>query len=342
MTAKEIIKRAIRFNNPERIGLSFNSPHINDIYYIAIPGEVLYTPWGSDPALKERVKWFNGEVRLDIFGNIWGRLDDTNRGECIKGVIQEEWMEPEDVPLPALKSEWFEKAASEPEDMGQRYVVGSLPGMPFSIMRTMRGMENFLVDVMLEKERVIELGSRIVDFVEQMVKAYKAVGADGIMFWEDWATQQALLVSPALWREIFKPWYSRLARLCHQNGMHVIMHSCGHIHEIVEDLIEAGIDVLQLDQPGLMGVERLSSEFGGRVAFFCPVDIQKVMPLGDRKLIEEEARRMISLLGRFNGGFIAMDYGAWEDIRVKEEWAQWARDVFIREGNYTHEHNTSA
>ncbi len=75
---------------------------------------------------------------------------------------------------------------------------------------------------------------------------------------------------------------------------------------------------------------RLGREFGGRIAFFSPVDIQKVMQTGDKALIQAEARRMVELLGGFQGGFIAKDYPQWEAVDVKEEWAQWARDVFMR------------
>jgi len=67
--------------------------------------------------------------------------------------------------------------------------------------------------------------------------------------------------------------------------------------------------------------------------FYCPVDIQKIMQTGDRKLIEEGAREMMKLLGTTKGGFIAKDYPQWDAINVEEEWAQWARDIFINEGN---------
>ena len=53
------------------------------------------------------------------------------------------------------------------------------------------------------------------------------------------------------------------------------MHSCGYIYEIIEDLIELGMDVLQFGQPALYGIERLGREFGGRITFWCPVEIYR-------------------------------------------------------------------
>jgi hypothetical protein len=128
---------------------------------------------------------------------------------------------------------------------------------------------------------------------------------------------------------MFRPSFERLARRVHDRKMHLFMHSCGWIYPILDDLIEVGIDVLQLDQPELMGLEKLAAEFAGRVAFFCPVDIQKVMQTGDRAAIEGAARRLKQGFGSPRGGFIAKDYPQWEAIDVRDEWAQWARAVFM-------------
>jgi uroporphyrinogen decarboxylase len=92
--------------------------------------------------------------------------------------------------------------------------------------------------------------------------------------------------------------------------------------------------VFQFDQPELMGVEKLSADFGGRTAFFCPVDIQRILAGGNKAPIQREAEKMIKCFGGYNGGFIAKDYPSLDDIGVKDEWAQWARDIFVSEGSY--------
>ena len=57
------------------------------------------------------------------------------------------------------------------------------------------------------------------------------------------------------------------------------------------------------------------------------------MPTGDRELIENTARNMIKVFREYgDGALIAKDYPTWEDIHVKPEWAQWARNVFLEEG----------
>ncbi len=113
------------------------------------------------------------------------------------------------------------------------------------------------------------------------------------------------------------------------------MHSCGYIYEILEDLIECGVDVFQFDQPTLMDINRISKFFNGRVSLFSSVDIQKHLPTGNKELIEKSARELVEKFFVNGGGFIARDYRDYPTIQVKTEWAQWMRDEFFKEGGTT-------
>ena len=95
----------------------------------------------------------------------------------------------------------------------------------------------------------------------------------------------------------------------------------------LEDLIDAGIDVFQFDQPDAYPTEVLAKEFASRAVFYSPVDIQKVLPTGDRELIEKRAAEMCELFRAAGGGWIAKDYGSYGDIGVDPEWAGWAQAV---------------
>lgn len=330
MNSREIIRRCVEFTGPERIGYDFIQPY---------PTDFIYAGWGKEsdvvyeneaPEIRREVPHFPGQLYRDRYGNIWGRLNDRYGGEVVKGVLQDGWDRLEQVQLPNFcgpqaQQEIASIFAAHPE----RYRLGVLPGFPFSVMRYMRRMDVFLEDVLLYEKEVLALNERVVAMLMDVIDLYAACGADGAFFCEDWGTQERLLVSPTLWRKMFKPSFKILADRIHGHNMHLFMHSCGWIYPIMNDLVEVGIDVFQLDQPELMGLERIAAEFGGRVAFFCPVDIQKVMQTGDKQLIQSAARRMIRGFGGNRGGFIAKDYPQWEAIDVQEEWAQWAREVFI-------------
>jgi len=337
MTGREIIKRVIEFKNPERIGYDFSPPHPSDMVGAEVStGKA--TKWGRDPEILKLVPEFEGEVYRDEYGNIWGRLENITKGEVIRGVLEDGWEGLDDYQLPDYSPiELYQPAKARFEAYPDKYRLGGLPGFPFAIMRYMRRMENFLMDVLLHKEEVLRLNDMVVDMLLKVIDNYAAIGADGVTFAEDWGTQDRLLISPKMWRELFKPSFEVLVGRAHSHGMHVLMHSCGYIYDIIPDLIEVGIDALQLDQPELMGVERLGEDFGGKITFWSPVDIQKVMQTGDEHLIKEEAKKMIYYFGRYGGGFIAKDYPQWDAIGVRPEWAQWARDAFMEFGHSYYE-----
>jgi uroporphyrinogen decarboxylase len=342
MKPREIVRRCIEFRDPPRIGLRLLAEGWPDDILV-LPSFRLQHPvyrdpgywdFGRDPELLAKVPRFQGQVRQDVFGNVWGRLEERTKGECILGAIEEGWEALEGYVLPTFTGEGADAVAAAIARKPDLYRMGMLPGMPFSIMRLIRGMEGFLTDLMLEEENVVALRDRIVPLLLGIVDAYAALGADGVYAGEDWGTQTALLVAPDRWRRVFKPAFAAVADRAHSHGMHFLVHSCGYVDEIIEDWIEAGVDVFQFDQPTLVGVGTLSRKYAGRVAFWCPVDIQYVMPTGDRARIEDEARRMIHAFGGKGGGFIGADYTDWASLHVKPEWADWGRRVLVDEGRY--------
>ena len=189
------------------------------------------------------------------------------------------------------------------------------------------------MDLLLEPEKIGYLIDRIDDLLIEMMLGYAKAGADAVFFCEDWGTQTSLFIRPDLWREIFKPRFVRLCGAAHELGLRIFMHSCGRMTVIIPDLIEAGIDVLQFDQPRIHGLGTLS-QFSDQVTFWCPVDIQTTLPTRDPALIEAEAKEMIEKLGGNGGGFIAGYYGGYEGIGLEPKWQDIACRAFMAHGRY--------
>jgi hypothetical protein len=125
-------------------------------------------------------------------------------------------------------------------------------------------------------------------------------------------------------------------RLCagaRDRGLKVLMHSCGKITAIIPDLIEAGIDLLQFDQPRLHGIDVLAG-FHGQITFWCPVDIQKTLQRQDEGSIEAEARAMVEQIGGPDGGFVAGYYGDNASIGLSPHWQDVACRAFMAYGDY--------
>jgi hypothetical protein len=166
-----------------------------------------------------------------------------------------------------------------------------------------------------------------------MIRNYAAAGVDAVMFPEDWGTQTQTLVSPDLWCEEFFPRFVKLCGLAHDLGIKVFMHSCGQIEAIVPGLMEAGIDLLQFDQPDLHGIDILAGhQERGKITFWCPVDIQKTLQQRDEQVIRAKVREMLDKLWRGRGGFIAGFYGDNVSIGLDPKWQEIACDEFTKVG----------
>ena len=325
MTSREIVRRTIGFEGPERIAMSLPEPYPNDFVWASIREE---RKWEAAEVLGSE----RGATWRDEWGNLWARVDEFSMGQVVEGALKD-WSDLDTYQFPnwddPARYEAARKAFAKHRD---RFRMGNLVHFPFDVMRYLRRMDVFLEDLAAHPEEVRRLADRVVPLLERCIENWAAVGADGVMFAEDWGTQERLLVSPNMWREVFKPGYARLCEAARRAGVSVWMHSCGYIWDIMPDLIECGVTVLQLDQPGLFGVDRLAEEFGGKVTFWCPVDIQQVLPTGDGARIEAFAREMVEKLGAGGGGFIAGFYEDMDSIGVRPEWQDIACRAFVKYG----------
>ncbi|MBN2408230.1 MAG: methyltransferase [Candidatus Aminicenantes bacterium] len=128
-----------------------------------------------------------------------------------------------------------------------------------------------------------------------------------IQMGDDLGTQLAPQISPRMYRRFFKPRHKLIyERIRRRTGVHLFLHSCGAIAELLPDLIEVGVEIINPVQTSARGMEpdRLKREFGKDVTFWgggC--DTQRVLPHGTEKEIDEHVRRRIEILAP-GGGFV--------------------------------------
>ena len=191
----------------------------------------------------------------------------------------------------------------------------------------LRGFEQFLADLYTDPKLADQILDMVFDFENGMIEQLGKLPVDCVKFGDDWGTQQGLIINPALWRERFKPRYAAQFARVHRGGRKVWFHTCGQVYDIIGDLIEIGVDVLELLQPDVFGVERLAAEFGGKVCFCCSVDHQRRAIHGTREEIFAYARLMNDCLGANGGRFIGYveDYAS---LGMGEAQYQWIREAF--------------
>jgi hypothetical protein len=322
MTSKEIVQRTLNFENPERVARSFGD---SDFVWVNDKVKTRATDWKKvGPE-----KW----ERTDEWGNLWGRLDNTTKGEVIKGVLSDV-SQIAGYELPDFsKFEDFQTVVEARAKNKDKWLIGGMPGFTFNIANKIFKLENYLMALVLEKEKIKTLHDKIDVLLENMIRNHANAGADCVMFPEDWGTQNQTFISPDLWREEFFPRFVKLCGIAHQCGIKVFMHSCGKIAAIVPGLINAGIDVLQFDQPDLHSIDQLAKyQKQSKITFWSPVDIQKTLQTRDEKIIRTKAREMLDKLWKGKGGFIAGYYGDNVAIGLEPKWQEIACQEFLAYG----------
>lgn len=322
MTSYEIVKRTLDYDEPERVARSFLG---SDCMSVHATTKTHATEWEETAP----GNWY----RTDEWGNTWHRIDATSKGEVQKGVLENiddiDRYEFPDYSKPEDYEDAREKIAANPDV----WKIGGLPGFTFNIARKLRKLDQYLMDILLERDKIRVLHDKIDAMLVDMIKGYANAGADCIFFPEDWGTQAQTLISPELWKEEYFPRFVKLCGAAHDGGMRVGMHSCGKITAIIPGLIDAGIEILQFDQPTLHGLDALAElQTYGKITYWCPVDIQRTLQSQDEGIIRAAVREYLDTLWKGRGGFMATRYPDDTAIGLNPKWQDIACDEFIRYG----------
>lgn len=291
----EQVRRAIEFRGPERVPVVFWNRDQTEgdilLYHLSlgVPGDGSVNAW-------------------DWSVNEWGyrleKMGDGTMGHPVAPVYRELPREDE-IRVPELRE--AERMSAVPAFVdrgGDRYRLASLDLSGFTVYTLLRGFENAMQDFLLDPDGFAILMDRIVDFECDLMRMAARNGFHGIHFADDWGTQTGMMVSPGLWRRLFKPRYARQFALAHELGLHTWYHCCGEFGAIMEDFREIGADVLNIAQPNVNDMAEVGRRLRGRQCFMMPISYQTVSVQGTPAEIFAEAQRLYDLLAVAEGGFI--------------------------------------
>jgi len=186
----------------------------------------------------------------------------------------------------------------------QKYIIGNQVFGIFERAKFLRSTEEFLTDLYTDEKMVRRLLRELTNYNLSMIEEWSHLGIDAVFYGDDWGGQKNMLISPDLWRNIFKPYYEEIGKCIHNNDMHFFFHSCGNITPIIEDLIEVGVDVLHPIQPACNDYEIIASNFSNEITVMGGLDVQKILVKGDKSQIESSIYRFIDTFSRNNCGVI--------------------------------------
>lgn len=210
-------------------------------------------------------------------------------------------------PTPYAKGR-FDIAKQEIEKYGNEYfVIGDCELSIFEMAWQLTGMEKYMIAMAMQEEWVERLNDRIEYWTTNLAFQMLQLGVDAIWFGEDLGTQTSTIISPDMWRKIFKPRYVRMFELLKEENpdLIIIMHSDGAVASILNDFIEIGVDVYNPVQPNVPGSnpKELKEKYGHSIAFFGGIDQQELLPSGNIENIRKEIKLRCEILGK-DGGYL--------------------------------------
>jgi len=237
----------------------------------------------------------------DIFGAVWDRSIDKDIGNVVNCVLPEPSLRDYTFPDPntPVFFDTINPAIRANEDLYRIFNIG------FSLYERawiMRGRVALMEDFLLYPDFAHELLDAIGDWNITVIKKALEYDIDCVLFGDDWGQQTGLQMGRPIWLEFIYPVLKRMYGVIRAAGKHVMIHSCGNVVEVFDDLIDAGLTCFNPFQPEVMDVYALFDKYRGRLAFYGGLSTQKTLPFGSPEDVRAETRKLLAA-GR-KGGYI--------------------------------------
>ena len=309
------MRRALTFDHPSRTPrqlwwLPWAEKHFPEVIQeinARYPSDIGGTTYRYDPS--PRIK--GDPHAVGTYTDEWGCVF-TNIQAGVIGEVKEPLL-PDLVDWTRIKPP-YEQMPTNPDRMRDAvnrscgetdlFVIADICPRPWERYQFIRGTENALLDVMVQEEGFRSLLRSIHEFYLKEMELWMRTDVDAVLFMDDWGGQDRLLISPDIWREVFKSLYRDYCDLAHAHGKFAIMHSDGWITSIYPDLIEVGVDALN-SQLFCMDIPELARIAKGKITFWGEIDRQFVLTSPD----PEEGRKAVRYVAEYlhdpAGGVIA-------------------------------------
>jgi len=323
ISKRENVLRTINFNYPEYIPsyISVFWPLWNiyreqleeialrykDFFGNFKPGTIKYD--------KRREIIYIDEYRSDAFGCVWHYTIKGYEGQVVKHPLSNwkafekyEFPDPDEgVPTESngiIPWEDIYEKMERAKESGNLVVAGMPHGFFFQRLYYLRGFKNFLVDVVRKPDKFYLLVEKLTEYNYELVKRFlRFKGIDYFSFGDDLGTQDKMTISPKSFREFIFPAYKKIFGLIRSQGIPVRLHTDGHIMEIVDQLIDAGVSVLNI-QDRVNGLENIAKIIDNGVAIELDIDRQKMIPYGTPEDIKNYIKHVVDMLARKKGGLM--------------------------------------
>jgi len=231
--------------------------------------------------------------------------------------------------------EWWNfrslRATIEGLDDSAAYNVRYRMGSVFETAWSLYGFERFLADLALDPTLPLYIMERLAEVhLENLQRVLETAGdlIDIVYFYDDLASQEGLLVSPAMYCRYIQPFHRRIIDLAKHHGKPAMLHCCGSVYPLINQLIEMGLSILNPIQPSAknMHPEKLAQEFVGQIAFHGGIDVQQFLPKATPPEVRDKVSYTSELLGKRGGYILCGSHHLQADIPLENILALYSRE----------------
>jgi uroporphyrinogen decarboxylase len=244
----------------------------------------------------------------------WPYLEDDDLDRLPEAMAECMWIAMRTPPGPLVAGKFGDQAMIEGakglRERTDRAILALFGGNLLEIGQFLYRNDKFLMLLAGNPSRAHQFLDRLLEI--HLVNLEKFLGMVGpyidvILFGDDLGMQTGPQISPAMYREFFKP---RQAKMWHRAkelaDVKVKLHCCGGVRELLPDLIDAGIDAINPVQISCSGMDprELKAEFGDRLTFWgggC--DTHQVLSRGTPEEIRRHVQQQVSIFSP-GGGFV--------------------------------------
>ncbi|WP_113676072.1 uroporphyrinogen decarboxylase family protein [Vallitalea guaymasensis] len=326
-------QKAVRFERPDYIPMTF---HINDSCWEHYPQEELFELMETHKFLFPDFKRPEG-VYKPVFANcarkdkpfvddwdcLWETSMDGITGTVTKHPLADwgaftDYKAPDPTKCMGIGKIDWDKATKDIKKMKENgdLVFGGLRhGHTFLQLCDIRGYQNLIFDMVDNHPNLVKLIDMVEEFNSYIVNKYLEIGVDVMGYAEDLGMQKGPMISPDYFKQYIKPSYERLMKPARDKGVIVHMHSDGDLHDLIDDLIDGGVEVINM-QDNTNGVDWIADKFAGKVCIELDIDRQFITPNGTPKEVDTLIREEVEKIGRKEGGLM-MIYGLYPGIPLE-------------------------
>lgn len=240
---------------------------------------------------------------MDEYGVVWNKSGVDKDIGVVDSLLLQEPSDLEHFSLPPVDEAFIRKNV---ENLiltsSDNFRVANIGFSLFERAWTLRGMENLLCDMIEEPEFVHELLNQITQRNLQIIDIALEYDIDCFLFGDDWGQQRGLIMGPEHWRTFIKPYLTQMYNKVRSAGKWVAQHSCGDIREIMDDLVQIGLNMYQTFQPEIYGYE-YAEKLYGKITIWGGISTQRELPIKTAEEIRQITKNFLSYFP--HGGLVA-------------------------------------